>query len=235
MCQLIFTDERLWYGCKAVIQPNIMKSLTTILLVVLGVTSTAQNITQLRTHPANPTINDTILLIADLQFNTTSCDLDSKFHQVIGNSILASTQHCVGIGQAICNTIDTFILGVLPTGRYTVNLTLNTGGGPAPCTAGIIPSDNDTMSFMVQTILGIDDHVLPSFTIYPNPAKDIIDLSDAYKQMVSSIKIITTTGALVFESDQPKEIIDVSDFVPGIYYIELYYSTGVFTEKFIKD
>tara|TARA_B110000046_G_scaffold57595_2_gene64352 strand:- start:27336 stop:27497 length:162 start_codon:yes stop_codon:yes gene_type:complete len=53
--------------------------------------------------------------------------------------------------------------------------------------------------------------------------------------MVISLNIITATGALVFKSDQPNESIDVSNFAPGIYYIEFYHSTGVITEKFIKD
>lgn len=212
-----------------------MKALATILFAMLCIGATAQNITQLRTFPINPTSNDTVLLIADLQFNTTSCDLDTKSHQVNGNSIVANTQHCVGIAQAICNTTDTFILGVLPTGRYTVNLTLNTGGAPVPCTPGIVPSDNDTMSFVVQTILGIQDQVLPSFTIYPNPANDFIVLSDEYQKVVSSLKVFNVAGAVVLESDTPKERIDVSQLTPGVYTMELHHKTGVITEKFIKD
>ncbi len=212
-----------------------MKALNTIVLLALAITGTAQSITQLRVDPANPTVNDTVLLIADLQFRSSACVLDNKSHTIIGNSIVASTQHCVGIAQAICNTADTFVLGVLNSGRYTVDLTLSSGAGPVPCTPGIAPSDTDTMSFRVQTVLGIKDQVLPSFSLYPNPAKDIIDLSDAYKQMVTSLKVLSATGAIVLESDNPNESIDVSDLAPGVYYVELYHKTGVFTEKFIKD
>jgi hypothetical protein len=212
-----------------------MKALTVTLFLSFYFSVSSQNITQLRTFPVNPTSNDTVLLIADLQFNSSSCLLDTKFHQVNGNSIVASTQHCVGVAQAICNTTDTFSLGLLPTGRYTVDLTLNTGAGPTPCTPGIVPSDSDTLSFVVQTTLGIQDQVLPSFTIYPNPAKDFIVLSEEYQKMVSSLKVFNVAGAVVLESDTPKERINVSQLTPGVYTMELHHKTGVITEKFIKD
>ena len=212
-----------------------MKALATILFAMLCIGATAQNITQLRTFPLNPTSNDTVLLIADLQFSSSGCALDTKSHQVNGYSIVASTQHCVGIAQAICNATDTFVLGVLPTGRYTVNLTLNTGAGPIPCTPPGVPSDSDTMSFVVQTTLGIQDQVLPSFTIYPNPAKDFIVLSDEYQKVVSSLKVFNVAGAVVLESETPKKRIDVSQLTPGVYTMELHHKTGVITEKFIKD
>ena len=220
---------------KAITQPNFMKALTSILLLFTCFSVTSQNITQLRTFPVNPTANDIVLLIADLQFRTSGCVLDTKFHQVNGNSIVASTQHCVGVAQAICNTTDTFVLGVLTPGRYTVNLTLNTGARPTPCTPGIVPSDSDTLSFVVQTTLGIQDQVLPSFTIYPNPAKDFIVLSEEYQKVVSSLKVFNVAGAVVLESETPKERIDVSQLTPGVYTMELHHNAGVITEKFIKD
>ena len=195
----------------------------------------AQSITQTRVVPAQPTVGDTVLLIADLQFRSSPCFLDSKSHSVNGNTITASTQHCVGIASAICYAADTFVLGVLNAGRYTVNLTLSSGAAPAPCTPGIVPSDTDTMSFTVQTTLGIEDLVLPSFSLYPNPATDQIDLSNAYKQLVTSLKVLTATGAVVLESDNPRESIDISGLAPGVYYVELYHKTGVYTEKFIKE
>ena len=212
-----------------------MKNLTTTVFILFCQLGFSQSIMQLRTFPSNPTTTDTELLIADLSFTSSGCALDNKSHSINGFTIGASTQHCVGVAQAICNTADTFVLGVLNTGKYNVSLTLSSGGSPVPCSPGIVPNDTDTMSFTVQTTLGIEDRVLPSFSIYPNPAKDVIDLSDAYKQIVKSLKVVTVTGAVVFESNNPRESIDVSGFAPGVYYVELYHSTGVLTEKFIKD
>lgn len=212
-----------------------MKYFITIVLSLIYQLGVSQNITQIRTFPSNPTTIDSVFLIADLQFNSSGCDLDTKSHQINGTSIVASTHHCVGIATAICNTTDTFALGILNAGSYNVILNLTSGGSPAPCTPGIIADDIDTLSFTVTPSLGLEDNVLPSFGVYPNPAKDFITLSDAYQQVVKSLKIFTLTGALVFESNTPKERIDVSKLPPGVYYIELYHNKGILTENFIKD
>ncbi|MFT5666787.1 MAG: hypothetical protein ACI9DK_000972 [Vicingaceae bacterium] len=37
------------------------------------------------------------------------------------------------------------------------------------------------MSFTVQMTAAIKDMVLPSFSVYQNPVKDFINLSDVYK------------------------------------------------------
>ena len=212
-----------------------MKTLTTVLLVLLSMVSTAQNITQLRTYPANPTTNDTVYVLADLQFAYSACVLDNKNHQINGNSIYAYTQHCMGIAAAICYTTDTFKLGVLTNGNYSFNLTLAHGGGAVPCSPGWAPSDLDTLNFTVQSTLGIEDVVSPSFSVHPNPAQDVIALSEAYHPIATSIKIVSIAGAVVYESKNPKEAIDVSEFAPGVYTMEIYHKTGMVAEKFVKE
>ena len=94
-------------------------------------------------------------------------------------NITTSTHHCVGIGAAICNSLDKFTLGVLNAGTYSLNLTLSSGKSTSPCLPGIVSDDLDTLLFTVQNTLGIEGQVLPSFTIFQNPAKDVIKLSDA--------------------------------------------------------
>ena len=83
--------------------------------------------------------------------------LDMKSHSVSGNNIVASTQHCLGMLTAICNTTDTFKLNPLAVGTYTFDLTLSSGLGPPPCTAGIISDDNYVFTFDVVTSVGIEE------------------------------------------------------------------------------
>lgn len=212
-----------------------MRYFFTIVLTFTSIIVFSQNITQLRTFPAQPTAADTVLVIADLQFNYSSCILDNKYHQINGTTITASTHHCVGIAAAICNTTDTFYLGVLNAGTYNFNLTLSSGRSTSPCSAGIVADDLDTLLFTVQTALGLEDQVLPRFAIFPNPAKDFIELSNAYQQVIKSVRVLNATGALVLEADVKGSNINVSDLTPGIYYLELHHEDGVITEKFVKE
>jgi len=217
------------------LKTNALKLLIFFSLLFTTPFAISQNITQLRTYPANPTTSDTVYVLADLQFAYNHCVLDNNNHQINGNSIYAYTHHCMGIAAAICNATDTFKLGVLTDGNYSFNLTLAHGGGAVPCSPGWAPSDLDTLNFTVQSTLAIEDVISPSFSVYPNPAQDVIALSDAYHPITTSIKIVSVLGAVVFESYFPKEMIDVSEFAPGVYTMEIYHKTGMVVEKFIKE
>ena len=74
------------------------------------------------------------------------------------NSITASTQHCLGMLSAICNTTDTFKFDPLAAAAYIFDLTLSSGFGGPPCTAGIIPDDYDTITFYVSQLSAIEEH-----------------------------------------------------------------------------
>lgn len=55
-----------------------MKSMIFVSLLFITPFAISQNITQLRTYPANPTTNDTVYVLADLQFAYTDCVLNNK-------------------------------------------------------------------------------------------------------------------------------------------------------------
>ena len=115
------------------------------------------SIISLTISPTYPTNIDTVYIYAELAFTSSSCPLDMKSHSVLGNNIVASTQHCLGMLTTICNTTDTFKLNPLAVGTYTFDLTLSSGFGGPPCTAGIVPDDNDVITFNVVTSVGIEE------------------------------------------------------------------------------
>ena len=118
------------------------------------------SISSLTISPINPYNTDTVYIYAELSFTSTGCPLDVKSYSITGNNIFASTQHCLGIATAICNTTDTFKLNPLIVGAYLFDLTLSSGGGGPPCTAGIVPNDNDIITFNVVPPVGVVDHTI---------------------------------------------------------------------------
>jgi len=121
------------------------------LLFTIGFSSAlyAQSITNITQWPTNPSSNDTIYFYADLQFPSSDCQLDFASHTIVGNTIIANTQHCLGMLFAMCNATDTFMLLPLPAGSYTFDLTLTSGSGGPPCTPGIAIDDNMVFTFSV--------------------------------------------------------------------------------------
>ena len=115
------------------------------------------SISSLSISPVNPNTTDTVYIFAELQFCCSNCSLDMKSYSVVGNNIVASTQHCLGMLSAICNITDTFKLNPLTVGSYTFDLTLSSGFGNSPCTPGISPDDNDIFAFNVVSSVGIEE------------------------------------------------------------------------------
>ena len=124
---------------------------------MIGFTQMLGSISSLIVAPANPNNTDTVYIYAELLFTSSGCPLDFKSFNIVGNNILASTQHCIGIAAAICNTTDTFKLNPLAVGTYTFDLTLSSGAGGPPCTAGIVADDNDVITFNVVNSVGIEE------------------------------------------------------------------------------
>jgi hypothetical protein len=136
-----------------------MKKLLLILLCLpmIGFGQMLGSISSLTISPTYPTNTDTVYIYAELLFTSSSCPLDMKLHSVLGNNIVASTQHCLGMLTTICNTTDTFKLNPLAVGAYIFDLTLSSGFGGPPCTPGVVPDDYDTITFNVSAFVGVEE------------------------------------------------------------------------------
>ena len=135
-----------------------MKKLLLLLIAlpVIGFGQMFGSISSFTISPVNPNNTDTVYIYAELSFIQTGCQLDVKSYNIVGNNILASSLHCIGMGAAFCYTTDTFKLNPLLAGNYLFDFTLSSGAGPN-CTAGILPDDNDVISFNVVTSVGIEE------------------------------------------------------------------------------
>ena len=128
------------------------------------------SIVSITVSPQTPSLTDTIYVHAELMFPYSDCALQNKNHTVIGNDILASTLHCMGMLTAICNVTDTFKIDpLLLAGIYTFSLDLSSGFG-TPCTPGIVSDDQQVISFEVYDTTGQNE--------IPSPEAKLIGITD---------------------------------------------------------
>lgn len=194
---------------------------TLFMLLLCTVSAQAQWILGLNTYPTNPTTNDNILVIADVSFPSGDCQEKTLNLNPMGNTIMGSALHCVGILTFICNTTDTFNLGPLPAGTYTFKFELNMGQGPSPCTPGIAPGAQDSISFTVTTATGISSVVEEAFTLFPNPGKDgFIFKANGYVN--PNITVTDLQGRSIMKLNVSSEQgIDLAQLADGQYMVEL--------------
>ncbi|MCU0439847.1 MAG: Ig-like domain-containing protein [Raineya sp.] len=81
-------------------------------------------------------------------------------------------------------------------------------------------SGKNTWRFTTSNIINaIGDDFYKEILVYPNPAKDILQIKD--NQLIESLKISNTIGSIVLEIEKPKKEIYISSLPAGVYYIKI--------------
>ena len=87
----------------------------------------------------------------------------------------------------------------------------------------------------VTYTVNVDEINTIDVTIYPNPAKDFIKLS-AVSCQHSVIKIYNCLGMLMdeIEIDSEELEINLSDYNPGVYFVNIKSENGTVVKKIVK-
>ncbi|MDA9120652.1 T9SS type A sorting domain-containing protein [Flavobacteriales bacterium] len=174
-------------------------------------------ITGISVFPPNPTSGDDIELHIDVQFTSGDCQVDNKDHNTNAFAITAYAHHCFGLLTVICPTTDTFQLGQLPAGDYTVDFTLTSGFGGPNCSPGIIPEDTEQFQFTVSTSVGIQEIQTEAEFIYPNPVSNILFFENKLNHAVT---ITDIRGNTVVNVKSGARNVDISHLPSGLYFLQ---------------
>ncbi len=134
------------------------------------------------------------------------------------------------------NTVDaSFLMPVTaPTGAHRMRIgTADLGQAtPAPCYSG---SYGVTLDFTVDTTLGSNSFDTSNFVAYPNPVKEVLNLS--YKTAISNVKVINLLGQEVVnaKANTNDVQVDMSALNAGVYIVNLTVDDTVHTIKVIKE
>lgn len=140
----------------------------------------------------------------------------------------------VGHYGEVANTNGLFfgdIVSPLAPNGFYISYNFNVQGADMQATL-----DNPVITFLKNTTTGVKENNRPTFSIYPNPAKDILYL-DASSHVLNEVYIFDVYGKRVKQIDvkaQQKTIeIEVDNFCSGIYFITISSNEGTQTQKFI--
>lgn len=104
---------------------------------------------------------------------------------------------------------------------------------------GVLKTDLNfgRQSFMVildydGTSIGIPKVSIREYTLFPNPAQDIIHFSGVNSRQYS---ITDMSGKTVLNGETMMNSIDISSLVPGLYFIRSETDKGLVLHKFIKE
>lgn len=90
---------------------------------------------------------------------------------------------------------------------------------------------DDWAEYNEECELGIEGNSIISFSIYPNPTQDVLNI--ASQQPIETVKIYNLQGQLIKEGSSNR--VDVSQLNTGLYFIQLSVDGKTVTKKFIKE
>jgi len=134
------------------------------------------------------------------------------------------------------NTVDASFLMPLtaPTGPHRMRIGTADDGQvpPAPCYNGAY---GVTLDFTVDTTLGSNSFDTSGFVAYPNPVKDVLNLS--YKTAISNVKVINLLGQEVVnaKANTNDVQVDMSALNAGVYIVNVTVDDTVHSIKVIKE
>lgn len=160
-----------------------MKTTTTLFITILFLISAAAfaQLDSIKIIPKNPVSTDTVKVIGYTSFANGNCGLlSSGISMAGGNWIYVEACHEEGPSHFICSREDTFSLGLLSAGNYSLGYIVrrvNIITDPIDCNGQPL-LDSMNISFTVTGASGIGVNTKPSNVIllYPNPANSAVSI-----------------------------------------------------------
>lgn len=105
---------------------------------------------------------------------------------------------------------------------------------------GILCNSNDRYFFMVDDFsvttasASVDSPLANSFSVYPNPAKDVLNISNSIGAELLSVTVTDLNGRTVKQINSSVEQINISDLNAGVYFVNINSTEGSLTKKIVK-
>jgi len=178
---------------------------------------------------------------SELVFTSTGELYGLNIYAINGNQVIMNTPAFLVPNMMSATNINgsTYNIGLCTA--YSPNDNTEIMRIPFTCTAPetltfnmIINKTVVTKTFAVSCTVGINEDHQRSVNIFPNPAKDNIEITGINH---GKIQILNTLGQVVYTSEitNTKTVVDISGFLSGIYTISIKTNNDIITKKlFIK-
>ena len=97
------------------------------------------------------------------------------------------------------------------------------------------PITTNTYTTTVATLSTQDFDFGTYFTLYPNPAKDVLNIQAKQDLAVNSIEIYNQLGQIVMATTNAINSVDVANLASGTYFVKVNTEKGIANTKFVKE
>lgn len=93
----------------------------------------------------------------------------------------------------------------------------------------------DNLALVNTTVLSANEITESSFKVYPNPAKDYINISAVSNVNIESVKLFNVIGKQVFAGDAVTDKINIANLNNGLYLLKIEAENGSLNKKIIIE
>jgi len=97
------------------------------------------------------------------------------------------------------------------------------------------PITTNTFTTTVATLSNQDFDFGTYFTLYPNPAKDVLNIQVKQDVAINSVEIYNQLGQIVMATTNAINSVDVANLASGTYFVKVNTEKGSANEKFVKE
>lgn len=98
------------------------------------------------------------------------------------------------------------------------------------------PAVNQALLVVEGSTLSVEDFSNESFSLYPNPASDVLNIKTKSDIVMKSAQVYDLNGKMIFESEVTNDAIKVESLATGTYILLLRDNNGKdYSQKFLKD
>lgn len=91
-------------------------------------------------------------------------------------------------------------------------------------------------NFVIENELGVDEFTANSISLYPNPARNVLNFSTGNNVTIAAVTINDITGKQIYKAaNSANNSIDVSNLASGVYFVTFKSENNSVTKKFIKE
>lgn len=92
------------------------------------------------------------------------------------------------------------------------------------------------LDFTVNVVTAsVDNHLAGSFSVYPNPVKDVLNISNSAGAEINALTIVDINGRTVKQINSNVSQINISDLNAGVYFVNINSNEGSLTTKIVKQ
>ena len=195
----------------------------------------AQNvtITALVTSPVSLTDTQHIKAIVSTEFSSGGCPLLNSSFYLLNDTVYLFADYQVGMLTVICNSTDTFDLGILPCTSHVLHVQARILIGGSATDDAMIPLNINCTSTGISKFDYEND-----FVVFPNPVSGELNLIGNEKgNSTFTVSILNLFGETIFisKNNQSLKKLDVSFLPGGVYFVRFETVQTTCVRKIVKN